>query len=82
MTGSTTNAATWSAPRERMAASRAAAPSSAVSLLGTTEYLRRSSSNGARQREPESESAPIVEPWYEVTRERNSTLPARPRSSQ
>ena len=63
MTGSRTKAATCSAPRDWMAASSSAAPSSAVAEFGTTAYLRRSSSNGARQREPESESAPIVEPW-------------------
>ena len=46
-----------------MAASSAAAPSSAVAEFGTAAYLRSSSSNGARQRDPESESAPSVEPW-------------------
>ena len=65
-----------------MADSSAAAPSAAVSEFGTTAYLRSRSSNGARQRDPDSESAPIVEPWYDVTRLRNSTLPARPCCSQ
>ena len=65
-----------------IAASSAAAPSSAVAAFGTTAYLRSRSSNGARQRDPESESAPIVEPWYDVTRLRNSILPAWPWSSQ
>ena len=57
------NAATWSAPRDMIAASSSAAPSSAVVELGTAAYLCSSGSNGARQREPDSESAPSVEPW-------------------
>ncbi len=65
-----------------MAASSCAAPSSAVSLFGTAAYLCSSVSNGARQREPDSESAPSVEPWYEVTRDRNSVLAGLPSSSQ
>src|SRR5262249_46139356 len=59
-----------------------AAPCSAVTALGTAAYLCSSSSNGARQREPESERAPSVEPWYDVMRERNSILPGRSCGSQ
>ena len=72
----------WSAPRDRIAASSSAAPSSAVRLLGTAAYLCSSGSNGARQRDPDSDRAPSVEPWYDVTRDRKSSFAGLPHSSQ